>query len=179
MKKLINDSTEDGGDGLTSPPAKPWGRLLQLWLLPCEMRNRCGKDLMKNGKRPGDRGESQRAAAGRTENWGGRGTAGKKQWPVASPTAPSAERRLLCNALSVWVSKRWTILPQRARAAHKTFFFSPPPLDVFLSPRLRAPAGRQMYLLIARNALKHLKRNENRGEKERKKRNDNKRLKHF
>lgn len=32
MKKLINDSTEDGGDGLTSPPAKPWGRLLQLWL---------------------------------------------------------------------------------------------------------------------------------------------------
>lgn len=96
---------------------------------------------------PRDRGESQRAAAGWTENWGGRGKSGGwgEWWPVASPTAPSAERRFLCNALSVWVSKRWTILLQRARSRTQELFFSPLLLDEFLSSPLRASAGWQMY----------------------------------
>lgn len=54
-------------------PQKPEGAApATVTVLPREMRHRCGTDLMKNEKRPGDRGESQRAAAGRTENRGKR-----------------------------------------------------------------------------------------------------------
>lgn len=96
----------DRGDGEDDDVATP----ATVTALPCETWSRCGKDLMKNEKRLRDRGESQRAAAGRTKNCGKREERGgggvKKQWPVASPTAPSAERRILCNTLSVRVSKR-------------------------------------------------------------------------
>lgn len=94
IKKFLNDSKEGGGeDDDVATPAT-------VAVLPCEMRNQCGKDLMKNEKRLRDGGESQRAAACRTENWGKREErGGKKQWPVASPTAPSAERRFLCNTM--------------------------------------------------------------------------------
>lgn len=52
----------------TSGPTLP-----TVTVLPCEMRNCCGKDLMTNEKRLRDRVQSEQwAAAGRTETWGKR-----------------------------------------------------------------------------------------------------------
>lgn len=97
-------------------------RLLQLWLccrakwgiavgrIWWKMRRGCETEVRASEQLPAVLWTAERGKSGGE----------KKQWPVASPTAPPAERRFLCNALSVWVSKRWTILLQRARAAHKS-----------------------------------------------------------
>lgn len=169
MKKLINDSTEDRGDGLTSPPANLEGDYCN-----------CDCVAVRN---------EESLWEGSDEKWE---EAGRQRWKPASSCWQDwelGEEGRQGKSSGLWHPRlllrrnggSYVTLYQCGWASDELFycsvpelhtraFFSPPPppLDEFLSPRLRAPAGWQMYLLIAKNELKCLKRNENRGEKKQK-----------